>query len=58
VRYARERTVTWFGESASLRWLVPAVKIAGGVVLILFATVLFLTVIPISANGDYIAAGC
>ena len=32
--------------------------IAGGIVLILFATVLFLTVIPISANGDYIAAGC
>ena len=58
VRYARERTVTWFGESASLRWLVPAVKIAGGIVLILFATVLFLTVIPVSANGDYIAAGC
>jgi hypothetical protein len=50
--------VAWFGESASLRWLVPAVKIAGGIVLILFATVLFLTVIPISANGDYIAAGC
>jgi len=23
-----------------------------------FATVLFLTVLPISANGDYIAAGC
>ena len=58
VRYARERTVAWFGESASLKWLVPAVKIAGGIVLILFATVLFLTVIPISANGDYIAAGC
>jgi hypothetical protein len=34
------------------------VKIAGGIVLILFATLLFLTVIPISANGDYIAAGC
>jgi len=33
-------------------------KVAGGVALILFATVLFLTVIPVSANGDYIAAGC
>ncbi|VFS27328.1 high-affinity nickel-transporter [Enterobacter cancerogenus] len=58
VRYARERTVAWFGGSSSLSWLVPAVKIAGGVILILFAIVLFLTVIPISANGDYIAAGC
>ena len=55
---AMARTVAWFGESASLKWLVPAVKIAGGIVLILFATVLFLTVIPVSANGDYIAAGC
>jgi hypothetical protein len=35
-----------------------AVKIAGGVLLMLFACVLFLTVVPISANGDYIAAGC
>ncbi|MEG5323708.1 nickel/cobalt transporter [Enterobacter bugandensis] len=58
VRYARERTVAWFGGDSAFRWLVPAVKIAGGIILILFATVLFLTVIPISANGDYIAAGC
>lgn len=58
VRYARERTVVFFGGSSTMSWLVPAAKIAGGIVLILFATVLFLTVIPISANGDYIAAGC
>lgn len=58
VRYARERTVTYFNNGTSLSWLVPVFKIAGGIVLILFATVLFLTVIPISANGDYIAAGC
>jgi len=58
VRYARERTVAWFGNSASMDWMVPAFRIAGGIILILFATVLFLTVIPISANGDYIAAGC
>jgi ABC-type nickel/cobalt efflux system permease component RcnA len=59
VRYARERTVTWFGEgSDQLRWLVPTVKIIGGALIVLFALVLFLTVIPISANGDYIAAGC
>lgn len=58
VRYARERTVAFFGGVTSRGWIMPAVKIAGGVMLILFATVLFLTVIPISANGDYIAAGC
>ncbi|HEX4500378.1 MAG TPA: nickel/cobalt transporter [Scandinavium sp.] len=59
VRYARERTVAWFGEdSTHIRWLVPAVKILGGALIVLFAVILFLTVIPISANGDYIAAGC
>jgi len=29
-----------------------------GVVLTLFATILFSTVIPMSTNGDYIVAGC
>ena len=58
VRYARERTVAWFSDGTSLNWVMPMVKIAGGVVLILFATILFLTVIPVSASGDYIAAGC
>lgn len=58
VRYARERTVAFFGGAGGHGWAMPAVKIAGGVLLMLFATVLFLTVIPISANGDYIAAGC
>ncbi|WP_052284754.1 nickel/cobalt transporter [Kluyvera genomosp. 1] len=58
VRYARERTIAFFGGALGGDWVIPAVKIAGGVMLILFATVLFLTVIPISANGDYIAAGC
>ncbi|MGU3415566.1 nickel/cobalt transporter [Enterobacteriaceae bacterium C34A] len=59
VRYARERTVAWFGEGTSqMAWLLPMVKIIGGALIILFAIVLFLTVIPISANGDYIAAGC
>ena len=37
---------------------MPMVKNCRRVVLILFATVLFLTVIPVSAGGDYIAAGC
>jgi hypothetical protein len=45
-------------DDGRLKWLLPAVKIAGGVLLILFACVLFLTVVPMSANGDYIAAGC
>lgn len=58
VRYARERTVAFFGGAEGHSWVMPAIKVAGGVLLILFATVLFLTVIPISANGDYIAAGC
>ena len=59
VRYARNRTAAFFSsESGRLRWLVPGLKIAGGVALMLFALVLFLTVIPVSANGDYIAAGC
>lgn len=58
VRYARERTVAIFGDAPRHHWLMPAVKIVGGVMLVLFATVLFVTVIPISANGDYIAAGC
>ncbi|WP_312060616.1 nickel/cobalt transporter, partial [Pantoea septica] len=32
--------------------------VAGGMALILFAAVLFSTVIPVSANGDFITAGC
>lgn len=59
VRYARERTVAWFGQDSNpLHWLMPTVKIIGGLLIVLFALVLFMTVIPISANGDYIAAGC
>lgn len=59
VRYARQHTVALFGgNSAQLGWIIPAVKVAGGIALVLFATVLFLTVIPISANGDFITAGC
>lgn len=59
VRYARNSTATFFNqESGQFPWLLPAFRIAGGVALILFAVVLFLTVIPVSANGDYIAAGC
>lgn len=44
-----------------VRYSAPLVKIvlvAGGVALILFAVVLFATVIPVSTNGDFITAGC
>lgn len=59
VRYARNRTAAFFGEeSGSMPWLVPALNIVGGLALILFAVVLFLTVVPVSPGGDYIAAGC
>jgi len=58
VRYARNSTAAFFGgEKSVLRGFVPVLKIAGGIALILFAVVLFLT-IPVSANGDYIAARC
>jgi len=58
VRYARNRTAAFFTGATAPGWLVPALKIVGGVALMLFALALFLTVIPVSANGDYIAAGC
>ena len=59
VRYARNRTAALFSDEAKrLAWVALALKIAGGLALILFAAVLFLTVIPVSANGDFIAAGC
>ncbi|WP_407579485.1 nickel/cobalt transporter [Citrobacter koseri] len=59
VRYARNQTQVLFaGNHSPLRWLGPVIRIIGGLALVLFALILFLTVIPISANGDYIAAGC
>ncbi len=59
VHYARHRTVTRLTATSRPRpWLVPLVKILGGLALILFAAGLFFTVVPISANGDFIAAGC
>lgn len=41
-----------------LHLLGTGVRILGGALLVLFALVLFMTVVPVSANGDYIAAGC
>lgn len=47
-----------FTSRRHLKLLSTGIRILGGALLILFALVLFLTVIPVSANGDYIAAGC
>jgi hypothetical protein len=60
VRHFRHRAgELWLAErSARIDHLLKIVRIAGGALLILFALVLFLTVVPVSANGDYIAAGC
>ncbi len=59
VHYARHRTVKRLATNHRPRpWLVPLVKILGGLALILFAVGLFFTMVPISANGDFIAAGC
>lgn len=60
VRHFRHRAgELWLAESSPrTQQILGMVRIAGGALLILFALVLFLTVVPISANGDYIAAGC
>ncbi|WP_437616073.1 nickel/cobalt transporter [Erwinia sp. V71] len=60
VRHFRQRAQQlWLTDSSltAMRTL-RLLRIAGGALLILFAVVLFLTVVPVSANGDYIAAGC
>lgn len=55
----RNQTLSWFGTGhPALKWLAPATKMVDGVVLTLFATILFSTMIPMSTNGDYIVAGC
>ncbi|KGT87468.1 nickel/cobalt transporter [Enterobacter cancerogenus] len=60
VRHFRHRAgELWLAESSPrTQQILGMVRVAGGALLILFALVLFLTVVPISANGDYIAAGC
>ncbi|PLR31362.1 nickel transporter [Chimaeribacter coloradensis] len=42
----------------ALPHLARGVMMCGGLLLMLFALVLFTSVIPVSANGDFIAAGC
>mgnify|MGYP000865996025 CR=1 FL=1 len=60
VRYARQAALRYTSNQTprQLQWMLLAVRVAGGLALMLFALILFLTVIPVSANGDYIAAGC
>ena len=60
VHHAREWII-----AANSRWMTHSAAsaarlslLAGGIVLMLFALVLFNTVIPVSANGDFITAGC
>ncbi|MGE4802742.1 nickel/cobalt transporter [Yersinia hibernica] len=60
VYHAREKLISINSQILSGQ-LIHAAQIAmliGGVLLILFGLVLFSSVIPISANGDFIAAGC
>ncbi|ELQ5995867.1 nickel/cobalt transporter [Cronobacter dublinensis] len=61
VQYARNATTRLFGAQTTPRQaqrIAALLRIAGGLALLLFAAVLFATVIPVSAGGDYIAAGC
>ncbi|ALB64218.1 putative membrane protein [Cronobacter condimenti 1330] len=61
VQYARNATTRLFDHGVSAREaqrIAALLRIVGGLALLIFAAVLFLTVIPVSPNGDYIAAGC
>jgi ABC-type nickel/cobalt efflux system permease component RcnA len=49
----------WLREApARTESIIALVRIAGGLLLLLFALILFLSVVPVSPNGDFIAAGC
>lgn len=49
----------WLRDSPTATTSILAlVRVTAGVLLLLFALVLFLTVVPVSPNGDFIAAGC
>ncbi|MGD8204638.1 nickel/cobalt transporter [Pantoea sp. FN0305] len=51
-------TAVWLRDSPAAASIMALVRIAGGVLLLLFALILFLTVVPVSPSGDFIAAGC
>lgn len=60
VHHAREKLIA-ANDHLTGKHLAQASRMAvivGGVLLVLFALVLFSSVIPVSANGDFIAAGC
>lgn len=48
----------WLRESPATASVIALVRITGGVLLLFFALILFLSVVPVSPNGDFIAAGC
>lgn len=59
VTHAREHILALNADSVS-RWRNAGriLQAAGAILLLLFAAVLFFAVIPVSANGDFVAAGC
>ncbi|AHG19149.1 nickel transporter [Chania multitudinisentens RB-25] len=60
VHHLRERFINTSGALINF-YLPQATRIAmilGGIMLLLFALILFSSVIPVSANGDFITAGC
>lgn len=49
----------WLSRTpAQVRIITTGLKVIGGLLIVLFAVVLFITTIPVSANGDFISAGC
>lgn len=60
VTHAREKILSINADSHLTRWRYAskAAMLLAGILLLLFASVLFFSVIPISNNGDFVAAGC
>jgi nickel/cobalt exporter len=60
VTYMREKTLTWYAADTSASWKKASqyARLIAGLLLLLFAFTLYYAVIPISANGDFVAAGC
>ena len=60
VTRARDKMLKINAQSAIMRWQYAskALLLFAGVLIILFAMVLFFSVIPVSDNGDFVAAGC
>ncbi|GAB2936288.1 nickel/cobalt efflux system [Hafnia psychrotolerans] len=60
VTHAREKVMKINAKNGLAHWQhgSKALMLFAGVLLILFAMVLFFSVIPVSGNGDFVAAGC